>query len=74
MTEIKLKSCPFCGGKAEKVEQHSDFTFTVLVYIRCTDCFAQTPIYNKYSDWYDEEYMIECWNRRAETYGGEESE
>ena len=74
MTEIKLKPCPFCGGKAEKVEKHDNLTFKTLIYIRCTDCYAATHIYDKFSEWFDEKYMIECWNRRVETYRGEENE
>ena len=66
MKEIKLKLCPFCGGKAEKVEKHDDLAFKTLIYIRCTDCRAMTHIFDKFSEWFDEEYLIECWNRRIE--------
>lgn len=37
---IKLKDCPFCGGKA-RIEYHSyalpDFSY----YVRCTTCHAR---------------------------------
>lgn len=35
MTEIKLKPCPFCGGKAEFVRFTSGF-----VKVRCKKCDA----------------------------------
>lgn len=30
------KSCPFCGGEGEE-------TSTVVVWIRCSECDAETP-------------------------------
>lgn len=50
----ELKTCPFCGSKAE-IYQHYDSLWTV----ECVVCFAATwPRKNK-------EDAVEAWNRRA---------
>ena len=58
MSEIKLKPCPFCGGKAEmKITKYGGS------YVICTQCFCRTI---------DGGYGIvkAMWNRRA----GEQNE
>ena len=39
---IKLKPCPFCGGKAEFDTFHDIITDVYSLCIRCVDCNAQT--------------------------------
>ena len=59
-TEIKLKSCPFCGGVAEMTMAYHLFdkpTFRVI----CRDCGASGEITH------DDEKAVRTWNRRCET-------
>lgn len=57
MSGLKLKPCPFCGGKAEAVVDNET---EVLFLIQCTECKAQTAESEfLYSAEYD-------WNRRAD--------
>lgn len=52
MTE-KLKSCPFCGGTAEIIEEGTGFN------IKCADCYAEmTPFAT------DKRDAIKMWNDR----------
>lgn len=48
MGEVKLKACPFCGGKA--MEVNDDVTDMHVLYpvhyVGCTVCLAQGPIAN----------------------------
>lgn len=63
MKKIKLKPCPFCGGKADVDSYYSNNGFfdepTKIYKVFCQDCLCQT----------DEEYIkdkaIESWNRRT---------
>lgn len=59
MNEIKLKSCPFCGGAAH-LYNAGDMCFVACDTIAC-DC----PV-NPWTGYvYDEAEAIEIWNRRA---------
>lgn len=51
MSEIKLRSCPFCGGEA----YFPTFTET---WIRCKSCGFETP----YTE--DKEWLVNTWNTR----------
>ena len=53
-----LRSCPFCGGKAEKHHGPWDQN-NVQWWIRCEGCHARTTGYVGSSA-----YAVECWNRR----------
>lgn len=55
MSEVKLKSCPFCCGKAKIIENnyHID-TYSVM----CKNCFSETDRYHK------QEEAITQWNTR----------
>ena len=54
------KQCPFCGGKAQRVEdlirRYREFPF----YIQCADCGAKT---NRCPEMKD---AVKAWNRRAD--------
>lgn len=56
--ELKLKPCPFCGGKAV-MNEYSGREYTCY-YIECPHCHISTQV--KYS----ETMTIKTWNRRAE--------
>lgn len=59
MSEIKLKPCPFCGGKAAL---KGDF----FSLVKCEECGAETrkvEISKKYSS---DEKAVEAWNRRTD--------
>jgi Restriction alleviation protein Lar len=43
MPKIKLKSCPFCGGKA-KLTNMQVAEDCVETWVGCTDCFCQTDL------------------------------
>ena len=69
MTE--LKTCPFCGGKAELMHK---FMFVNgyrgdAVRVRCSQCYAQSP-YKRNAIMHGfhktEEAAVEAWNRRAD--------
>lgn len=51
--EMKLKSCPCCGGRAKLLGQR---TF----YVECQKCFLATDRYAR------PQFAAEAWNRRKE--------
>ena len=58
MAELKLKPCPFCGGKAE-VEYGASGYNVYQIGCQNGECFA-------YAGWGDTpEEAAEAWNRRA---------
>lgn len=63
MSEVKLKSCPFCGGKAE-VEYQDDERWNPVSYIGvCQKCGCRVERWSK-----DKEGAAKVWNeRKAET-------
>lgn len=62
MTEIKLKPCPFCGGKAE-FETNVNVLYKTI-WVCCKKCKVNTM--NFESDLYScaAEKAAEAWNRR----------
>ncbi|MBQ2348000.1 MAG: Lar family restriction alleviation protein [Clostridia bacterium] len=78
MNEIKLKSCPFCGGKPYFETNHRAFInakTTKVAYVRCKSCNARTeriPLerYGKTSHSFETELdAIAAWNKRVERIG-----
>ena len=67
MTE--LKSCPFCGGKAETETYRKERTLfqreKMCIYIRCKDCGAETKAYSESPYYSAKEYAVTAWNRRV---------
>ena len=59
MEEIKLKPCPFCGGKGE-IFRGTTYGFHYLYEPRCITCECALGVYET------EEQAIEAWNRRAD--------
>ena len=55
--EIKLKPCPFCGGKAESGTLRTSDGVKFLV--ECSNCGVATLLY------YDTEKAAGAWNRRV---------
>ena len=53
MSEIKLKPCPFCGGKAEIIKTYS------TIWVKCLDCHASTTCRPTEAE------AAKIWNRRA---------
>lgn len=69
MNEVKLKNCPFCGGKATiEIKSCNDGYCSYHVkYIICENCGIQTR--EKVCDGYyhlycSDEEIAEIWNRR----------
>lgn len=60
MKEIKLKPCPFCGGKADICE-HNDFLF-----VKCQVCDCRIPTINANIKYCALERAADLWNRRAD--------
>lgn len=58
MSEINLKSCPFCGGEAKIVKSY------YTIWVKCICCGAKSRCEE------NEEKVAEVWNRRA----GEQNE
>lgn len=54
---VKLKPCPFCGGRAEPREEKD--THHKWFYVRCTECGSRT---NRY---YWLNFAIKVWNTRT---------
>lgn len=49
----KIKSCPFCGGEAEK-----EWGIPSIYWVRCTECGAEGGQYPSFKE------AIEAWNTR----------
>lgn len=57
MTDAQLKPCPFCGGDAKHVIDH---TTECVDQLYCTSCFASITDRDKHGD------CITLWNARAD--------
>ena len=60
MSEIKLKKCPFCGGKAD-ITYHDDYYGHRYYWIECLECDCRTSDYEGF-DGMDK--AVEAWNTR----------
>lgn len=61
----KLKSCPFCGGKAQIVEEHSGLGCTTY-HIQCQNKIECPLHYARTKRFYKKSEAVEAWNRRVE--------
>lgn len=68
--EVKLKNCPFCGGKAEFIDEADDWYSTYSVddewvnlsmMVRCVECGAKIEANENDA----KEDIIDQWNTRA---------
>lgn len=59
MTDIELKSCPFCGSKAE-IEYYNPASGFGSFSVECNKCRTASGSYTH------EHQVIEAWNRRLE--------
>ena len=68
MGEIKLKPCPFCGGKAEFAlgEEYREEYKQSNDWIECNSCGTETACFDT------PEEAAEAWNNRAGEDGAEE--
>ena len=64
MNEIKLKPCPFCGGKA-KLELRSFDVFISAATVVCTKCGARTNMIKPSCDYTAKDKAFKLWNRRV---------
>lgn len=64
MNNYILKSCPFCGGKAEMV--HDSHRGADLSYVRCTVCGIEGPSVRKDFEYSSDDKAAEKWNTRYE--------
>lgn len=73
MEEIKLKPCPFCGGRAEMMMAITPVSIhanSPAVLVQCTGCYAEMhKIINPYTDYTSLERkakeLAEKWNKRC---------
>ena len=54
MKKIKLKPCPFCGGKAKIIKTYS------TIWVKCLDCHASTTCRPTEAE------AAKIWNRRID--------
>lgn len=54
---VELKSCPFCGGKAELIKT-SGYSGNHYYYVRCFGCGIQTMQYS------NKDVAADIWNKR----------
>ena len=62
-TKYKLKSCPFCGSKAE-IEEKYTYNSDIICWVECIECGCRTD------DSYIEniEKLVDVWNTRVEEH------
>lgn len=63
LSEIKLKTCPFCGGEA-KFRTTNSFTPSIWVY--CSKCNAKSNAFDNSLYYCAAEKAAENWNSRLE--------
>ena len=63
MSEIKLKPCPFCGGKAETVYAPNDIN---RWGVQCKSCGCTVEVEEWKGVEDTKENAIKAWNRRAD--------
>ena len=64
MSELELKPCPFCGGKAMLLTSKKD----CVSYITCTGCSCQTPKIQYAAEYCANDRVAETWNKRVQDY------
>jgi Lar family restriction alleviation protein len=61
----KIKTCPFCGGNAEKQEETMSGghgMYYTMRFVKCLFCGANGPKFETYYDGDKDE--VEAWNKR----------
>lgn len=61
MSNIEIKKCPFCGGKAE-INFKEDYSTHRFYWVECCKCDART---SDFEDAPGKEEAVSSWNRRA---------
>lgn len=60
--EIKLKRCPFCGGRAGL---SSEGITNNYVFVQCKDCGARTKGFRIVAEYAAMDVAINEWNKRT---------
>lgn len=60
--DIKLKPCPFCGGKAKLIINMQSFEPYAMV--RCENCSAKTKNVMQSVDYCAVDEAVKLWNQR----------
>ena len=66
MSDIELKTCPFCGGKAKSEVYCQPMGIRAYVRIVCSKCGARSTGIVESPRYCAEEKAAEIWNRRVE--------
>lgn len=64
MSEIKLKSFPFCGGVARMARIASEGE--TVVFVTCRTCHVETPVISVSAEYCANEKAAGEWNSRAD--------
>lgn len=71
MADVKLKSCPFCGGEAYyRTPTHLKGTAFDVMMVECKQCGASpyaVEVYENDTEENKRKTISEFWNRRADT-------
>lgn len=62
MSEIKLKNCPFCGGKAKIIEIGRSGS---MIQARCTVCGASSKMVTLSAEYAAADKVVNNWNQRV---------
>ena len=66
MEELKIKPCPFCGGKADVLERYRKGTPNrKMFWVECTSC-GISQAHHDLSGYRTPNKAVERWNRRFE--------
>ena len=62
---VKLKSCPFCGGRAEQFIKFMPDN-TNYYYIMCSKCKASSDMFFSYVGYEGLQEAVSAWNKRVD--------
>lgn len=63
MPEIKLKSCPFCGGEGKLIASGFNECYSL---VKCEQCGAESGMFRISKEYCSDEKAAEAWNRRTD--------
>lgn len=61
--KLKLKRCPFCGGKADLINGYE--LFNAYSAVKCTRCGLRSPLFYVSAKESSDTRATEYWNKRV---------